>query len=433
MLRAEASQPPSTDRESETSVSPNNLTLSIVAAVPLLLLSACSRHGSHDAATGDGAPTPDNGALTKAETDSRDHDGTRVMFGAESNGSTWQPSARTVGLFGEMSEGEGMATSPDGDFNLAQVTFASEGGDGDPDVDPQGRFIVFSSTMHREHSDLYRKDITGRTMTQLTNDPADDIMPTVSPDGTKIAFASNRSGNWDLYVMSTDGGQATQVCSDPEAELHPSWSPDGKMLVYCKSGAQSQRWELWVTRLDQPSAKSFVEYGLFPRWSPDPAAGKILFQRARQRGSRFYGVWTIDFANGQGTHPTEIASAGNAAVMHPTWSPDGQRIAFVTVLDPESESPTSGQSDVLIVNIDGSGRTALTSGQHLNIKPVWAADGRVYFTSNRSGVENIWSVSASSALRQPTTEPKPAIAAVSDEATSENSSVDGQPLTTNTP
>lgn len=344
-----------------------------------------------------------------------------------------QTNARTVGLFGEMHAGEGMSTSPDGDFNLAQVTFATEGTDSDPDVDPQGRFLVFSSTMHREFSDLYRKDITGRTLTQLTNDPADDIMPAVSPDGTKIAFASNRSGNWDIYVISADGGQAMQVSSNPEAELHPSWSPDGSMLVFCRSGAQSQRWEIWVSRIDQPGSATFVDYGLFPRWSPDPAVSKILFQRARQRGSRFYGVWTIDYVNGQGTHPTEIASASNAAVMHPTWSPDGRRIAFVTVVDPESETPESGQSDVWIVNLDGSGRTALTAGQHLNIKPVWGSDGRIYFASNRGGVENIWSVSASSALSPSAPTPTPAMAAVTDETESENSSVPDQPLTTNNP
>jgi TolB protein len=347
----------------------------------------------------------------------------KVQFGAEPMVAAGS-GVRTVGLFGEIEHLDIQASAADGDLNLSQVTFAAEGADSDPDIDPKGRFMVYSSTMHREQADLYRKDVQGRTVTQLTTDPGEDIMPCVSPDGSRIAFASNRLGNWDIFVMSVDGGQATQISSDPEAELHPSWSPDGSMLVYCKSGAQSQRWELWVTRVDEPSARHFVDYGLFPRWSPDPAVSKILFQRARQRGSRFHGVWTIDFVNGQGLHPTEVASAANAAVMHPTWSPDGRKIAFVTVLDPDTQGDVPTQSDVWVVNVDGTGRSAITSGLHLNLKPVWGPDGKVFFASNRSGVENIWCASTTPAAAPADVHESAKMASVDEHSESENSSAE---------
>ncbi len=387
----------------------------LILVSALLVAAGCS--STPVATESNATPEPAVAADTKPD---------RVDFGADPAASA-EPWTRTVGLFGELDHVDTVATSADGDLNLSQVTFAGEGSDGDPDIDPKGQFLVYSSTMHRDHADIYRKEVLGKTVTQLTSDPADDIMPAISPDGTRIAFASNRAGDWNIYVMPVNGGQATQVTSDPEAELHPSWSPDGLSLVYCKSGSQSQRWEIWVTRLEQPGVRNFVDYGLFPKWSPDPASSKILFQRARQRGSRFHGVWTIDYVNGEGMNPTEIVSAKNAAVMHPAWSPDGRHIAFVTVLDPDRNLDAPEQSDVWMINLDGSGRTALTSGQHLNIKPIWGVDGRVYFASNRGGIENIWAVTVNGMNPAPAPTPtndSAKIAAMSEMDESENSSAD---------
>jgi Tol biopolymer transport system component len=151
--------------------------------------------------------------------------------------------------------------------------------------------------------------------------------------------------------------------------------------------------------------RHFLDYGVFPSWNPEVAKNKILFQRARQRGSRDYSIWTVDYVNNEATSPTEIVSAANAALINPTWSPDGSRIAFVTVAEPSDhagDKPT--QSDLWVVNIDGSGRTSLTNGQFTNFQPVWATTGTVYFVSNRSGIDNIWAVSTSRAI-----EPSPAI------------------------
>jgi TolB protein len=245
------------------------------------------------------------------------------------------------------------------------------------------------------------KSTHGRTLTQLTTDPSDDIMPVFHPAGHRIAFASNRAGNWDIYVMSTDGGQPMKLTDERDHELHPSWSPDGRRLIYCKLGSKSGRWEMWVVDTENPGVRRFLDYGLFPQWCPDIARSKILFQRARQRGSRFFSVWTTDYVNDDAVHPTEIVSAGNAAVINPAWSADGSRIVFVTVVEPdENANPDDPleQSDVWIVNLDGSGRTNLTNGRYANYQPVWSGDGRVYFVSNRTGVDNIWAVTTARAM-----------------------------------
>lgn len=305
-------------------------------------------------------------------------------------------STALVGLFGQLNDPSAeKQRQPAGAVSIAQVSFATEGACFDPAVNPQGDRLAFASTMHRETSDIYLKATAGKTVTQLTSDPADDIMPAFSPDGTMIAFASNRSGNWDLFIVDAKGGRPIQLTNSDEHDLHPSWSPDGDKIVFCRFGERSGRWELWVTEANNPSVQQFLEYGVFPQWSPDVADNRILFQRARERGSRYHSVWTIEYHDGEARKPTEIVSASNAATINPAWAPDGSRIVFATVIEPKMNNDSGEapkQSDIWTVNVDGTDRTNLTAGEGANFQPVWGPDGRVFFVSNRSGTDNIWAV-----------------------------------------
>ncbi len=320
-----------------------------------------------------------------------------VAFEAAGLGDT---TAVRVSLFPDFST----ASTPDdaqpsgsGDSNLTQVSFAAEGADFDPDLSTAGDWMVFASTQHHEQPDLYRKSVDGRVVTQLTADPAQDLMPEISPDGRRIAFSSDRHGNWDVFVMSAEGGPVTQITFDDAQELHPTWSPDGKKLCYCRFNERTRDWELWTLAIDKPSARSFVCEGMFPSWSPDSSENRILFQRSRKRGDRLYGVWTIDLVNGDGVNPTEIVAAGDAAIMHPSWSPDGSRIAYTVVSDPSvAVDGMPVESDIWTIGYDGTGRMALTSGGYRNLRPNWGSDDRVYFMSNRGGLDVIWAVSGGS-------------------------------------
>jgi TolB protein len=303
----------------------------------------------------------------------------------------------SVGLYGETSPGETPNVALQGEGNIRQVSFAAEGGDFTPDVDRTGQFLVYASKQHSESFDIYRKAIDGRTVTQITSDPSDDMMPAISPDGRQIAFVSNRTGNWDIFTMSVDGGPPTQITFETDDEVQPTWSPDGKQLAFARKNARTSRWEIWTASASQPSGSTFLCEGFLPRWCPDASNDCLLFQRARQQGSRFYGIWTIKLHNGQAMNPTEIVSAQNAAIIQPSWSPDGTRIVFTTVVDPIAQSgDLPEQSDLWVINIDGTGRARLTGGHFRNMQPVWGGDGRVYFVSNRAGVENLWSVNPSS-------------------------------------
>lgn len=285
--------------------------------------------------------------------------------------------------------------------NTTRVTFAEDGADFDPSISRDGQWMVFASTQHRTGSDIYIKRINARVMTQLTNDVADDAMPTFSPDGSKIAFASNRAGNWDIYVMPVGGGKAVQLTQDGADELHPSWSPTGSELVYSRRNAGNGRWEMWTIDASNPQTTSFIGYGLFPQWCPTAATGesgsdRIVYQLARERGSRSYGIWTLDYRDGVAGNPTEIASDPQAAFINPTWSEDGQWIVFAQA-DVHAGTERPSMSDLWMVSAEGTGLVRLTTDEAVACQPTFGG-GRLYYVSNRTGADNVWSLDVSSAI-----------------------------------
>lgn len=299
--------------------------------------------------------------------------------------------APQVNLFGEVDDQPIAAAQFSGETALQQHTWNDEGFDTGVAACPDGQWLVFASTRHSAHADIYLKRVDGISVTQLTSDPADDAYPVFSPDGKSIAFASNRGGSWDIYLMDADGRSITQITSTAAQEIHPSFSPCGSRLVYAAMGGRSGQWEMWTVDLGTLQRR-MIGYGMAPRWSPDAKADRIVFQRPRQRGSRWYSIWTLDLVDGEARRQTEIAVSSNAALVSPSWSPDGRSIAFATILDPSSAAGAATQ-DIWVVDADGGNRRRLTSGG-VNASPYWAAAGRVYFISDRGGVESVWSTSA---------------------------------------
>lgn len=321
------------------------------------------------------------------------------------------------------------AASPSAE-SVSRVTFAAEGADFDPCISSDGSTLVYASTQHRSTSDIYSKQIGSRVVTRLTSDAADDVAPALSPDGTRIAFASNRSGNWDIYVMPVTGGQAVQVTDDPADDLSPSWSPDGAQLVFSRFGETTGRWEMWVSPFAGKTAPQFIGFGMFPRWSPVAGTGaagadRILFQVGRERGSRSFAVWTLDYVDGRAVNLTEIVSSPASACINPCWSPDGQRIVYAEV--PVSAASTQTRpaiGDLWMISLDGTSRVKLTSGPVANLSPCWAASNNLYFVSARQGKENIWSIDMGSALLAVGDQPITPVVATRPDPSSESRTVD---------
>lgn len=303
--------------------------------------------------------------------------------------------APQINIFGEFNGQSRGPVKTVAEANFQQHTFLDEGYDADVSLDPTGRQMLFASTRHSEHTDIYTQRVDGNAITQLTSDSADDANPVFSPDGQTIAFSSTRAGNWDIYTMNQDGRNVVQITNGPLQDLHPSFSPDGRKLAYCSAGGRSGQWELWTVNL-QTLERTMIGFGLFPSWSPDKNVDRIAFQRARQRGGRWFSLWTLDLVGGEARRVTEVAVSTNAAIVSPSWSPDGQRLAFATVTEPTRyvDGKPLGQQDVWIASVDGTNRQRLTDGSGMNLTPFWAANDRVFFVSDRSGAESIWSVRA---------------------------------------
>ncbi|MEM1329340.1 MAG: hypothetical protein AAGG07_02135 [Planctomycetota bacterium] len=343
------------------------------------------------------APEP----IAEANAPARPENGDRYSYDSNLN------------LFGDMfaqslpTELENVGESPD-TANRTQVTFTHEGSDFDPTVTRDGRTLVFSSTQHRVTGDIYTRPIDSHVVTQITQHPANDVMPAPSPDGRRVAFASDRNGNWDLFVMPIGGGNAVQITQESAHELHPSWSPDGNRLVFSRLGEVSGRWELWVVDLNRPGIAHFIGFGLFPEWCPVSGSGaggsdKIVFQRSRERGERAFSVWTLDYADGVANNQTQVAYSNFSALINPTWSPDGQRIVYASVPNPSdwNEGFNNAEPELAalhMIDAFGADLITLTSGNSVDLMPFWSTEHELFFVSNRNGSENIWSLDAGEAI-----------------------------------
>jgi TolB protein len=364
------------------------------AFVGVLAITGCSSLSTTD------SPSPSIGPEAKTEQPANQP----AILAADPNGgadgnddATTASDAPQVNIFGEFNGVTRGRVRSRGNGGFQQHTFIDEGYDGDVSIDPTGKWMVFTSTRDNEHPNLYMQRVDGMSVVQITNDEADYAFPVFSPDSKHVACSSTRGGNWDIYVMDTDGKNVIQITSGTMQCMHPSFSPDGTRLVYCGLGGKSGQWELWTVDLTT-GEKRMIGFGLFPSWSPSKTLDRIAFQRARQRGSRWFNLWTLDLVEGEARQVTEVAASTNAAIVAPTWNPDGKQLAFATIAEPTGDKSVKsrGQEDIWTVNCDGTSRHRVTDGIGMNLSPFWSADNRIYFISDRGGAECVWSYGADS-------------------------------------
>ncbi|MBI5879480.1 MAG: PD40 domain-containing protein [Chloroflexi bacterium] len=244
-----------------------------------------------------------------------------------------------------------------------------------PTAVPRDVFAYMGRATDKDRWRIYTAGIGGAAPRALTSGISDDQWPVWSPDGTKIAFASNRDGNWEVYVMNGDGSEQTRLTRTRTNNWSPAWAPDGKRIVF--ASLRDRNWEIYgmgtdgssPTRLtDEPSEDHA------PVWSPD---GRVIAFASKRTGN--YEIYLMNPDGSQVTRLTETA-ANNVS---PAWAPDGKRIAF--------ESNRDGNWEIYAMGGDGSDARNLSSSPSADQAPAWSPDGAmIAFHSNRSGAPAIW-------------------------------------------
>ena len=207
-----------------------------------------------------------------------------------------------------------------------------------PSLTPDGRSFVYSSNQNGNF-DLFEQRVGGKNPKPLTpNTPSDEIEPVFSPNGESIAFRSTRDPA-GVYVMEAGGENVRLVIAGCH---HPSWSPDGKEIVCSSAGHE----EAPTTRNTFPST-----------------------------------LWIANVETGD----KRLVCENDA--MQPSWSPNGDRIAFWFM------HPSSGRSDIATVSRNGGPVEAITQDESTEWNPVWSPDGKyLYFASDRSGNMSFWRI-----------------------------------------
>jgi hypothetical protein len=230
---------------------------------------------------------------------------------------------------------------------------------------PLGRAdgIVFAAAPHGT-SHLFVTH--GRKIVQVTNAGGSDLAPAWSPDRRRIAFQSNRAGNWEIYVMQANGAHARRLTNDDARDGEPSWSPDGKRIAFTRDG------DLYEIRTDGSDLQSLENPGEWPAWSRrrDELASDVPY------GAHDYGLVINRPGYGLGT-------VGEVDRRRPAWSPDGKRIAF--------ECRVGRHWHVCVMPRSGRSVRYLTPHSSDAFAPAWSPDGRrIAFVSDRDGGDELF-------------------------------------------
>ncbi|MEM7665601.1 MAG: amidohydrolase family protein [Pseudomonadota bacterium] len=248
----------------------------------------------------------------------------------------------------------------------------------DVDVAPDGRTIAFNLL-----GDIYTMPITGGTPRRIAEGLSWEVQPRFSPDGSRIAFTSDRGGGDNIWVMNADGSDKRQVTKEDFRLLNqPTWSPDGEFIA-AKKHFTTQRsagtGEIWmyhvsggggvqvVKRANEQQQKELGE----PIFAPDGSA--IYYTRNTTGGNTFIyaqdsqtGIFDIekhDLATGEVT----TAVSGYGGAVRPSPSPDGTEIAFVR--------RDKDQSQLWVKEL-ASGRERMIYGElDLDLQETWAVYG----------------------------------------------------------
>ena len=243
--------------------------------------------------------------------------------------------------------------------------------------------MVFS-TNRDGNAEVYALNLSGQTLTRLTNNAAQEVQPALAPDSVQVAYVSNQDGNNEIYLGGTDRRVPLNLTANAADDQQPAWSPDGNWIVFATNRDGNQ--EIYVMRSDGSQLRNITNNGandFAPTWfSVGGIFGTedwIAFTSTRDGNQEIYKI------RPDGTGLTNLTQ-NPANDYAPSGYGGGQILAFVTERD--------GNPEVYTMNQNGGAATNITNSPGQDLDPSISSAGWVAFATDREGNLEVYVVRA---------------------------------------
>jgi len=226
-----------------------------------------------------------------------------------------------------------------------------------PQWSPDRKFLVFTSYQSRTRQNIEIVDLSTGKRSPLVSLAGLNITPSLSPDGTMLAFSTSQDGNSELYTMDMQTKEMQRLTVHSAGDLSPSWAPTGKELAFTSDRGGGP--QLYLMSADGSNVRRLTfdgDYNAAPAWSP---RGNWIAYVCRS-GQRQYKICLI---SPDGQKRMQVTFGGSIDDS-PSWSPDGRHLVF--------SSTSGGKTQIYMVNSDGKELEPLTSGGSHNSMPAWS-------------------------------------------------------------
>lgn len=234
--------------------------------------------------------------------------------------------------------------------------------------------IIFQSTRDGNF-EIYSMNADGSDQVRLTNNPANDVNPSLSPDGSMITFASDRDGNWEIYSMRTDGTQQMRLTQNRSACTSPSWAMRGSKILFV-STFDAPNGNVFLMNADgggiEPvTADSLVKDS--PVLSPD---GRFVIATVNTRGRYRIGAYA------RAEKVWHLLTPDNHNSLHPSLSRDGSQILFASDRD--------GSYKIYSMDNLGVGQKCLTTNTAGDLYPAWTDNAGEILLTRTGSIYRRW-------------------------------------------
>ncbi len=231
-----------------------------------------------------------------------------------------------------------------------------------------GTRVAFVRTDAEFNNEIFLVSPDGSGLTNISNHADDDVMPAISPAGSRVAFVTDRAGFQDIFIVNTDGTSLRRITpADPSpavtTEWWPAWSPNNQLLAY--SSTIDGTADIWTITVDAPTVRSeritgTLDTDLHPTWSEDGL--RIAFER-RDANTGEVDIVVLTLSDGA---VQTIRLPGTQ--LTPAWSPDGSLIAFAS-----NHEDTSADLEIYTMRPDGTDIVRRTDNGLNDLRPTWLA------------------------------------------------------------